>query len=423
VKLALPRGVARMSSRITGGMAQQLEEQQPKLAGWRLAAESLHEMMAILNSNRPLSETLDYIITEICQRLHAPAGALYRLSEKAVVLDIQAAYGLEADDAALNLPLTWGATGQAVLQRQPVMTTDNQIVFTNHLITLLSPHELARLMRLQHRYPAVLAVPLIVKDTVYGALALYYDAPKAFGDAEVRLAVGLSAQAALAFALSAQAALAIENARLVALAQQEAILEERQRLARDLHDSITQALYGITLYAGAATLLLSSGDRDTVAAHLFRLENIAQEALREMRLLIFELRSPILEQEGLVAALQARLEAVEGRANLKTTFVVSGVGALPPLIEQALYRIAQEALNNVLKHAHAQTIQLSLRQEQATLILEISDDGVGFDESRVRATRGLGLRGIVERVAQLGGRLTMRSTPGAGTQIQVEVVL
>jgi signal transduction histidine kinase len=215
---------------------------------------------------------------------------------------------------------------------------------------------------------------------------------------------------------------AIEEQHL-ATAQATAILEERQRLARDLHDSVTQALYGITLHAEVARRLLAAGDTATAAGYLSALQETAQEALAEMRLLIFDLRPPILGQVGLAAALQVRLDAVEGRANLQTQLLVDGVGDLPALVEQALYGIAREALNNALKHAHAQHITVHLWQTQASVILEIVDDGVGFDPAAARANGGQGLCGIAERVAQIKGRLTLRSAPGAGAQLRVEVTL
>ncbi|MCP4590991.1 MAG: sensor histidine kinase, partial [bacterium] len=188
-----------------------------------------------------------------------------------------------------------------------------------------------------------------------------------------------------------------------------------------LHDSVTQSLYGVTLYAEAAARLLSSGQADVVAGHLGEVRIAAREALGEMRLLIFELRPPVLEQEGLAAALEARLEAVEGRARLKTSFDVALEGRLPDEVEEGLYRIAQEALNNVLKHAQARGVRVSLRQERQTVIMEVGDDGVGFDPSAIRERGGLGMRGMEERAVQLGARLTVQSAPGTGTRVQVEV--
>ncbi len=211
-----------------------------------------------------------------------------------------------------------------------------------------------------------------------------------------------------------------------ALAQQAAqvaVTAERNRLARDLHDSVTQALYGMTLYAEAAARLLSGGETEPAAEHLRDLRDTAQEALREMRLLIFELRPSTLEEEGLVAALEARLEAVESRVGLKIHFVPQVAERLPAELEIGLYRIAQEALNNVLKHAQARQITVTLGREHNRVRMEIADDGVGFDPELTRACGGWGLRGMEERATQLGGQLIINSRPGAGTCIQVEVPL
>jgi signal transduction histidine kinase/ligand-binding sensor domain-containing protein len=202
--------------------------------------------------------------------------------------------------------------------------------------------------------------------------------------------------------------------------REKAVAEERNRLARELHDSVTQSLYGVTLYADAAAGHLALGHMDRAAEHLQELQDTAQEALAEMRLLVFELRPPILE-EGLVAALQARLQAVEGRVGLKTEFRVDGEGRLLPKIEEGLYRIAQEALNNALKHAYAGNISVYLRQAGETVTLEVADDGVGFDPTTARERGGLGLSAMEERAAELGATLTIRSTPGEGTRVKVSI--
>jgi len=256
-----------------------------------------------------------------------------------------------------------------------------------------------------------LVVPIKAKGQVAGVINVESDHLDAFDESDLTVLQ----------ALAHQAASAIENARLYEQAQQAAILEERQRLARELHDSVTQALYGVTLYGEAAARQLSVGQVDLAADHLHELRDTAQDALREMRLLIFELRPLILEEVGLVAALQTRLEAVEGRAGLKVDFEVAVEERLPSQIEMGLYRIAQEALNNALKHAQAQHIAVSLRQDGGTVVLEIADDGVGFDPSTAVEFGGLGLEGIEERAEEMGARLTMESSPGAGATVRVEV--
>jgi signal transduction histidine kinase len=204
--------------------------------------------------------------------------------------------------------------------------------------------------------------------------------------------------------------------------REQAVAEERNRLARELHDSVTQALYGVSLYAQAAEGHLALGDTGQAADHLAELQNTAQEALAEMRLLVHELRPPILEEQGLVAALQARLLAVEGRAGLKTAFTTDLEARLPLDVEEGLYRIALEALNNTLKHAQAQKILVHLHQPTppaGAVTLEVVDDGVGFDPARAHERGGLGLQAMQERAAALGGHLTIWSKSGSGTRITV----
>ena len=194
-------------------------------------------------------------------------------------------------------------------------------------------------------------------------------------------------------------------------------------MARELHDSVTQSLYSVTLYANAAVLALAAGKQDVTAGYLQELQETAQEGMRDMRLLIFQLHPPVLETEGLVAALQARLAAVEGRAGMQTEFRVDEERRLPIAIEGELYWIAQEALNNVRKHAAARHVTVHLRFTAEAISLEVVDDGVGFDPQAVPAEGRGGLRTIAERIARVGGKLTYESTPGEGTRVKVEVAL
>jgi len=138
-----------------------------------------------------------------------------------------------------------------------------------------------------------------------------------------------------------------------------------------------------------------------------------------MRLLIFELRPSVLREQGIVAALRTRLEAVEGRASIATSLSVQGDPQLSPDQEDALYGIAQEALNNALRHARASHIDVCLSEASEGACLEIRDDGQGFGACNNGI--GLGLRGMRERAAEIGAKLSISSAPGQGTRIQVEV--
>jgi signal transduction histidine kinase len=224
----------------------------------------------------------------------------------------------------------------------------------------------------------------------------------------------------MARVLVRQERLVAENARLHDVARKAAVLEERQRLARELHDSVTQALYGVSLHAEAASRALTAGDTAPVATNLKDIGETVQEALGEMRLLLFELRPPLLEEHGLFGALQSRLGAVESRAGLTTQLDGEGAERLAPETEQELYRMAQEALNNVLKHAHAQHVAVRLDVSATRAVLHVSDDGVGFEPS-LRNGGGFGLPGMRERAERLGGTLQVESAPGRGTRVRVEV--
>ncbi len=218
-----------------------------------------------------------------------------------------------------------------------------------------------------------------------------------------------------------QVALAIENARLRGQAEQAAAYAERSRLARELHDSVTQSLYSITLYAEAVARMLASGAGADAIEHLRELRATAQEALREMRLLIFQLSPPALEKGSLADALQMRLDAVEARGGLKVDLQVEGDERLAPRVRQELYQIAQESLNNALKHARAQSVRIQLEYKGGETRLAVSDDGCGFDPAAAGGSGGLGLRGMRERVQGVGGTLCIDSAPGKGTTIRVTV--
>lgn len=201
-------------------------------------------------------------------------------------------------------------------------------------------------------------------------------------------------------------------------AEELATAKERNRLARELHDSVAQTLYGLTLQAEAANRKLRAGQTDEVSEYLQEIRDSAQQTLQETRLLIFELRPPILEQEGLVAALRNRLESVESRSGLRVQMLLQEVGQVRAEVETGLYGIANEALNNILKHARAASIKVSLKKEAGRIVLEIHDDGIGFDVNSMSG--GMGVNGMKERAEHFGGDLQIQSDTN-GTRLRVEV--
>jgi signal transduction histidine kinase len=223
----------------------------------------------------------------------------------------------------------------------------------------------------------------------------------------------------LLVAFANQAATAIENARLYEQAQQSAIIEERGRLARELHDSVTQSLYSLTLLAEAGQRLAKAGDIERVREYMHRLGEIGQQSLKEMRLLVYELRPLALREEGLVGALNQRLDAVERRAGVEARLIAEGSLELPENVEEALYRIAQEALNNALKHAAPTSVEVTIRADGKRVELEVADDGRGFDLDAVESGGGMGLVSMRERAERIGATYQVISAAGEGARIRV----
>jgi len=202
---------------------------------------------------------------------------------------------------------------------------------------------------------------------------------------------------------------------------EKAVAEERSRLARELHDSVTQSLYSLTLFTEAARHMVEDIGEEDIEQYIGQIGVIGQQALKEMRLLVYELQPPELENDGLVPALRKRLEAVEGRAGVESRLEVDEFVQLPGDVEQELYRIAQEALNNALKHAAAGSVVVYLRQSNGMVEMEIVDDGVGFDPEDTPDQGGLGLKNIRDRAEHIGGSVTIRSQTGEGTSVKVSV--
>ena len=212
----------------------------------------------------------------------------------------------------------------------------------------------------------------------------------------------------------------IENFRLRERTQTLAILEERQRLARDLHDSVTQQIYSLLLFAGGAKKAVQTVDAESSLQLLKRIEEVARQALKELRLLIYELRPLDLQQTGLAKAIQHRLEFVEQRAGIQARLLTGKDIQLPTYIEEDLFRMTIEALNNSLKHAAASEVLVCLQAVDGSVELEISDNGRGFDVD-VQAAGGSGLQNMQERANKIGATLKIKSAPGDGTSIKIEL--
>jgi PAS domain S-box-containing protein len=259
-----------------------------------------------------------------------------------------------------------------------------------------------------HNVHAMLVAPLRARGTAFGVLAVMTDeAGRTFSPDEISLAETIASDVAAA----------IDNARLYEQAQELAVTRERQRLARDLHDSVTQTLYSLTLTAEALPRVWEKHP-DQAQEALNNLHRRARGALGEMRTLLFELKPAMLLEKAPNELLRQLAHAAMGRTQTAVEVNVQGERALPDEVRVALYRIAQEALNNVTKHAEASQVTIELDLEPEQVVLHVEDDGRGFDPLIVPQS-GFGLRNMGDRAKDVGAEFHLESRPGQGTQIEV----
>ncbi|SHL89561.1 Histidine kinase-, DNA gyrase B-, and HSP90-like ATPase [Streptomyces yunnanensis] len=262
-----------------------------------------------------------------------------------------------------------------------------------------------------------LGLPVADGDEILGALFLANKrCPKptggcGFTEEDERL-LGILAQ---------HAAIALTNARLYERSRELTIAGERARLAHELHDAVSQKLFSLRLTAQAATALV---DRDPARAkdELHQVAALAAEAADELRAAVVELRPAALDEDGLVATLRSQIQVLDRAHSARVTFTAQGVRALPSAQEEAMLRVAQEALHNALRHSGAERVEVSLGRAGHGALLKIADNGRGFDTRVVRrAGRHLGLVSMRDRAGGVGGKLTVESEPGKGTTVEMEV--
>ena len=298
------------------------------------------------------------------------------------------------------LPRTHGLLGAMLTETAPYRTSD--IRTDPRFQWWPPPHP---------RMSSFLGVPILAKGRV---IAAFYLTDKIGADE-----FSEDDQAAVEM-LAAHAAIAIENARLFERSRELSVVEERTRLARELHDSVSQTLFSISLVAEAAATLV---DRDAAKAktQLEGLREMARAASQEMRSLIFELRPADLDAEGLVATLRKHIDVLRRVYPMRIEFKENVAARPPPAVEREVYRIAQEALNNAIKHSQADRIDVELSSRDAMISLLVADDGKGFEPkaAELRATK-LGITSMEERAESINGALRIESSE-AGTRVELEV--
>jgi signal transduction histidine kinase len=364
---------------------------------------ALYDVMTVTGEPVDLKVKLDESLQRVLDAVHAQAGAIQLLDDQRESLFLAVQQGLE-DDLADRLRVLPTGAGQFDWATQE----QNTLILTDIVDDGRTP-ELVR----RSGFRTYVGVPMLTRGKTLGILSVFRQSKRPYSEEDISLLDSVADQIGAA----------IENDRLRLENEQLLIVEERNRLARELHDAVTQSLYSLTLYA-ETSLRFSRGNQPAMAIeYLEQVAGTAQQALREMRLLLHNLRPTVLEQLGLVQAIKQRFDAVEKRVGIEVDYQIQGEIDLPPKVEEALYHIVQEALNNALKHAAATRISLRLRQQKEKVSLVIFDNGKGFHVLEVDDSGGLGLTSMRERIDSLGGNLTIDSAIGEGCKIQVELDL
>ncbi len=369
-------------------------------------AESLRDIMEVLNSNLPINKVLDLIVKQASNLLGASAVAVYKLFPEEALLRIQAADGLDALHAKqVSIPVGEAAVGRAVLTKEPVQVYDISISLPQASKISSDPTSRELMENLMQTYRSVLAVPLLIKDEVYGGITLYYPEPREYSAEEIDLASTFANHVALA----------IEHERLDARSQEDAVSSERNRLARELHDAVTQTLFSSSLIAEVLPKIWEKNPEEG-RRRLEELRQLTKGALAEMRALLLELRPAVIVEADLGDLIRQLAEAASGTSRIPITVEVADGVKLPAETHMAFYRIAQEALNNVVKHSSASKATVTLTNTNGRFALKVSDNGRGFDTPNA-SPESLGLGIMSERAAAAGAKLKVTSTPGRGTTV------
>jgi signal transduction histidine kinase len=368
---------------------------------WGAQLESLNEVMNALVTEFDLDTLLGLVAENLRALIDARLVAIALPQGEALRL---AAVSGEGAEEYAGLELSARSKSMRVLGRKRSERVDS---------VLDDPEveqEAARLLGAR----SALYVPLLVRDESIGVIAVHdkNGADPRFSDEDLRIAEIFAARAAVAVELRQRVA---RNALERVLSAQE---DERRRLARELHDETGQALTSILLGLRG---LEEAKDPEALSAALAEVRDLVRSTLQDVRRLAVELRPKALDDFGLVPAVERLTESFAEQTGIDVEFVHNVPdGRLPPEVETALYRIVQESLTNVVKHARAGHVSIVLTSKAGSISILVEDDGVGFEPSRV-GSDGLGLVGMRERIGLLGGRVTVESRPGAGTTFVAEV--
>lgn len=398
-------------------LEQRIKERTEEVDRRRKVAESLRESLRMINSNLPLSEITERAVQLVLPRLGASAFTQHRFDLEKQLITHEASFGMpQGYVKGHSLPFAdMGKRGgmdylQAALRKQP--TFGNYDPLPDRIIEIENDPTLpvdikAQRIALRQRYAASMSIPLVIQGEVYGGMVFYYAEPQEFSEEQVQLAMTFADQIALA----------IENAKLYVQAADIAALTERNRLARDLHDAVTQTLFSASLVADVLPKLWERNP-ELGRQKLEELRMLTRGALSEMRTLLLELRPDTLGDAEPGELLRYLCNAFTGRTHTPVTLNVTGQAQLTSEVKEAFYRVVQEALNNIAKHAGATQVNLDMVFQEDCIKVSIKDNGCGFDLATA-GSGNLGLKIMRERAEAIGGELNFVSNVGEGTQIDM----
>ncbi len=378
-----------------------LETLEQRVADRTRALTTLYNIASVGNTAPSIQAILDFALAETLSTFKCSHGMIHLMDEEKKTLRLAAHQGWIGQ--ALPVDRDWFAENPFWRwipdQSEPLWVLDLE----NDPRT--AQYDLIR------KCSAYLGAPILSRGHVVGVISLMGEVVYNFTRDDFTLASTIADQVGIL----------LESFQFHKAAEEKAVNLERQRLARDLHDSVTQSLYSLVFLSENWRRAIQNGRLKDAQLWPEQLEKIAHQALKEMRLLLYELRPVDLEQLRLAEAIQQRLVSVEERSKIHTTLVVNGQDRLSRDLTHELYLIAYEALSNILKHAECTRVNVKITFEASGVALEVSDNGRGFDASAIEALGGMGLRGINERIQKIGGTLKISSNPGVGTTLAVRV--
>ncbi len=361
--------------------------------------ESIYKVTSSASATLDINHALRHALELTLEAVHTKSGAIFLVQEQSTILNL-VSHQLEEyiPGGFLDQPVISRILEKVIRQKKSLIVPDVD-KFEGKEVKTSRSTELS-----------LIGLPMRAQDRVVGVLAVIHNNADQIILEEMTL---------LSF-IADHLALVVENSRSYKRAERVAVLEERSRLARELHDSVTQSLYSASLYSAGARRFFGQQKYLEVDDYLTQIGDLTQQALKDMRLLVYELRSPELKQNGLLGSLQNRLDAVERRSNIDAEILFENVNVLPDVVEENLYRIAIESLNNSLKYAQATKIIVKMNRKNDEVLFTIQDNGVGFSIEEGLHSGGFGLATMRERAERINGTYGIFSSRETGTKIEVK---